>query len=259
MTLTHRQTTIVRALLDLYREAHEPIPYRVVAERLRVSGPTAYRMLRLAEAQGYVEAVYAPRPPVAGAGRSAVLFAPTALAQRRIADAAGASTDVDWEATKRRVLEALRSHSIPDAENIAQLVAELEQPATPLATAGRLIAALMITLEDSRPRGGQGELPIRLADTGGRMGLAALGGLLVGLAWADRTRRALSARLARQLQRLTQALATLSPAEEADLAEFVEQLARRLRARRDAPPVAQGAGAPPVPRRQARPSHPAES
>jgi DNA-binding Lrp family transcriptional regulator len=258
MTLTHRQTTIVRTLLDLYGEAHEPIPYRAVAERLGVSGPTAYRMLRLAEARGYAAAVYAPRPPVGGVGRSAVLFAPTALAQRRIVDAAGPSADLDWEATKRRVLEALQGRRLPDAGQIRELVADLDQPTTPLGTAGRLIAALMITLEESRLRNGRGELPIRLADTGGRMGLAALGGILVGLAWADRTRRALSARLEQQLQRLTEALATLSPAEEADLMEFVEQLSRRLRARRDALRGREGPAAAAVPGGRARPTHPAE-
>jgi DNA-binding Lrp family transcriptional regulator len=237
MTLTHRQTAIVRVLLDLCREPHEPISYRAVAERIGVSPPTAYRLLRLAEAKGYARAVYAQRPSVGGVGRSAVLFAPTDLARRLIADVAGPHADADWEATKSRVLEALSVRRVPDAESVQQLLSELDRPASALATAGRLIAALMIALEELRPRPGNRDLPIRLADTGSRVGLAALGGLLVGLAWADQRRRSLTSRLERELQRLTAALGTLSPAEEADLADFVEQMSGLLRARRAAPPL----------------------
>lgn len=229
MTLTHRQTAIVRVLLDLYRSAHEPISYRVVAEHLSVSAPTAYRMLRLAEAQGFVEAVYAPRPAGSGVGRAAVLFAPTDLARQLLDEVAGPNADADWEATKRRVLEALDRGRLAHGEYISELLAELEAPASPVATAGRLIAALMIALEESRTATDRRELPTWLTDGGGRMGLAALGGMLVGLTRADRTRRALSARLENQLQNLTSALAVLSPADEADLREFVRQLGRRLR------------------------------
>jgi DNA-binding Lrp family transcriptional regulator len=237
MTLTHRQTMIVRVLLDLYREAREPISYRVVAERLGVSAPTAYRLLRLAEAEGYVAAVYAPRPAVGGVGRAAVMFVPTEPAHRLIASVAGPEGDADWEATKRRVLEALDGGRLPDAERIGELVAELDTPGSSLATAGRLIAALMLMLEESRAPADRRELPVRLAEGGGRMGLAALGGLLVGLAWADRRRRVLSARLERRLQHLTDALAALSPAEAADLTDFVEQLGRRLRECSATPPA----------------------
>ncbi len=228
MTLTHRQMAIVRTLLDLYRSAREPISYRVVAERLGVSAPTAYRMLRLAEAQGYATAVYAPRPPRGGVGRSAVLFAPTDLARQLIDEVVGPDADADWEASQRRILEALGDGRVADEAFVSELLAELEAPGTPAATAGRLIAALMIALEESPTLADRHELPTWLTEGGGRMGVAALGGLLVGLTRARRTRRALSARLESQLQRLTDALAVLSPAEEAELGEFVKQLGRRL-------------------------------
>ncbi len=256
-SLTHRQSDAVGALLDLYAEARQPISYRRVAERLGVGPATAYRMLRLAQAKGYVEAIYR-RPPGPSAGRSPVLFAPTPLAGERLAELAGFAADAGWEATRRRVLELVETPgALPDEAELRELLAGLREPATPLARAGLTIAGLMIELEEARPRGGRGRprggrgrlpgdrtgaLLARLAEGGSRLGLATLGGLLLGLAWAeratdraadqaDRVGRTISDRLDRRADLLVDALASLSTEQAAELARFVAQLGRLMRAR----------------------------
>ncbi len=234
MKLTHRQSAAVAALLDLYADSREqPIAYRQVAERLGVAPTTAYRMLRLAEKMGYLRAIYAARPAERSAGRSAVLFEPTDLARRTIAAVAGPPPDEAWETTRARILDALAS---PEAaaynDALRDLLAGLEEPGTPVDVAGRTIAALMISLEQSREGVDDTDLLDRIARPGTRFGVATLGGMLLGLAWADRATRTLADRLDRQVDRFESALAELSPEQSSAIAGFVAQLDVALRARR---------------------------
>lgn len=235
MKLTHRQSAAVSVLLDLYAESRQqPIAYRQVAERLGVAPTTAYRMLRLAEKVGYVRAVYATRPSARSVGRSAVLFAPIDLAQltRAVAESAP-PPDETWETTQTRLLEGLTSPEVATYEDaLRDLLAGLEEPGTPIDVAGRTIAALMISLEGSRGGADDGDLLDRMARAGSRFGLATLSGMLLGLAWADRTTRSLADRLDRQAERFQSALAELSPEQSRAIAGFVAQLDVALRARR---------------------------
>ena len=235
MKLTHRQSAAVAVLLDLYAESREqPIAYRQVAERLGVAPTTAYRMLRLAEKMGYVRAIYAARPAARSVGRSAVLFEPTDLARQTIAAVASPPPpDEAWETTRARLLDALAS---PEAavykDALRDLLAGLEEPGTPIDVAGRTIAALMISLEESRGAADDSDLLDRMARGGTRFGLSTLSGMLLGLAWADRATRALADRLDRQIDRFESALAELSPEQSSAIAGFVAQLDVALRARR---------------------------
>ncbi len=267
MELTVRQAAAVSILLDLYAEARQPISYRRVADRLQVAPATAYRMLRLAEAKGYVAAVYAPPPREISPGRSSLLFAPTGMAQEQLEAVAGRPlapadvadvADADWEATKRRILESLAGREgTPGQEGFEELLAGLEEPGTPLGLAGRMIAALMIALEESRERatagsgsrGGRGatsahgapagaavareesEFVQRLAAGGTRFGLTTLGGMLLGLAWADHRGRRLARRLEPHLERFQSAVASLSPEQATDLSGFAGQVDQELRDR----------------------------
>ena len=262
MKLTARQAAAVSILLDLYAEARHPISYRRVAERLGVAPATAYRMLRLAEAKGFVAAVYAAPPREISPGRSSVLFAPTEMAREQLEAVVGrplAPADVvdvadpDWEAAKQKILESLAvREGIPGQEEFEELLAGLEEPGTPLGLAGRMIAVLMIGLEESRDRaavrsrgaGGAGpatrpspgaaeqsEFVQRLAGVGTRFGLSTLGGMLLGLAWADRRGRRLARRLEPHLERFQSAVASLSPEQATDLSGFAGQVEQELRVR----------------------------
>lgn len=235
MDLTYRQSAAVGALLDLYAESQEqPIAYREVAERLGVGPATAYRLLRLAERQGYLRATYAARPAERSVGRAPVLFEPTDLARSTLAKIASPPPpDEAWETTRARLLEALAS---PDAaaidETLRELLASLDEPGTPVDVAGRTIAALMIGLEQAHVGLDDNDLLGRIARPGTRFSLTTLGGMLLGLAWADRTTRNLAVRLDGQVGRFEAALAALSPGQSSVIAGFAAQLNVALRARR---------------------------
>lgn len=235
MKLSYRQSAAVAALLDLYAESRQqPIAYRQVAGQLGVAPTTAYRMLRLAEKMGYVRAIYAVRSAGHSVGRSPVLFEPTDLAQGTIAAIASPPpSDEAWGTTRGRILEALAS---PEAtafkDALEELLASLDEPGTPVDVAGRTIAALMISLEESRGGADDSDLLERIARPGTRFGLSTLGGMLLGLAWADRATRTLADRLDRQVGRFQAALAELSPEQSSAIAGFVAQLDVALRARR---------------------------
>lgn len=71
-----------------------------------------------------------------------------------------------------------------------------------------------------------------MARAGTRFGLSTLGGMLLGLAWANRATRTLAERLDRETERFQSALAELSPEQSRAIAGFVAQLDVALRARR---------------------------
>lgn len=108
MKLTRRQATFIRNLLDLYRETHEPVHYSVLAERLGVSRFTAYDMLRLLEAKGFVTSDYQLTGGKSGPGRSEIVFAPTPRAHQLMAELVG-NVDTDWETIREQVLAKMRS------------------------------------------------------------------------------------------------------------------------------------------------------
>lgn len=98
----------------------------------------------------------------------------------------------------------------------------------------------MICLEQAAAPGD--ELLARLVERGSRFGIATLGGLLLGLALADRvadrTGRFVAYRLDRQVDSFASAVAALSPAQATDLTRFAAQLGRFLRGRRLGGPAA---------------------
>src|SRR5258706_2294354 len=105
MELTRRQTTFMERLVDLYHEAHGPIPYSTLALRLGVSRFTAYDMLRLLEEKGLVTSAYQLTAGKSGPGRSEVLYEPTERAHALVAQLANAGGGLEWAAVKRRLVE----------------------------------------------------------------------------------------------------------------------------------------------------------
>src|SRR5574340_359841 len=106
-SLTPRQRRMLENLIDLYREAHEPVHYTLVAQRLGIRNTTAYEMLKLLERDGYVTSEYVLSGN-AGPGRSSVVFAPTrrAHAAFRLL-ASGLDKNSEWETVKKQILSRL--------------------------------------------------------------------------------------------------------------------------------------------------------
>lgn len=234
MKLTNRQAEAIAVLVDLYsRSREQPIAYGLVAERLGVSPSTAYRMLRLAEKLGYVRAIYA-RGSRNQAGRSPVLFEPTDLAHDSIeALAAHEDRAEGFSLTLSRILAALASDS-DDALSQAfeQILAGLDESRSPIDIAGRMIVALMICVEDSAATDEGNRLVELIARPATRFTVSTLGGMLLGLATADRASRRLASRMDRQLSKFQTALEQLSADDSAAITALAAQLHVALEARR---------------------------
>lgn len=235
VSLTHRQADVLATLFDLYVEADEdPISYKAVAERLEVAPATAYRMIRIAEAKGYVVANYVSPGRSRSPGRAAVLFAPSAKAREMANRIAGDSAArADWEATKARILEAVQQWDEDTTEAVVgDLLATLHAPSTPLNEAATILAALMIGIETSQAAlPDRDDLVGRLTAESSRLGLATLGGMLIGLTWADRTGRHLHRRLDGAVDRLPAVIGRVPPESTGEVVGLVGLVARTLRSR----------------------------
>ena len=124
MKLTKRQDSFIKNLLDLYKEAQEPIHYTVLAERLGVSRFTAYDMLRVLEEKGFVKSEY-KLPDQEKTGRSERLFFPTEAAHRLISAIKADDVEYDWEIIKQRVLEMLQSGEYDNLDIGPELLARV--------------------------------------------------------------------------------------------------------------------------------------
>jgi Mn-dependent DtxR family transcriptional regulator len=124
MKLTKRQETFIMNLLDLYREAQQPIHYTVLAERLGVSRFTAYDMLRVLEDKGFVSSEYR-LPEESRSGRSERVFLPTAYAHRFMAALLNDETEYNWASVKERILELLSSGEFADQDIGPEIIARV--------------------------------------------------------------------------------------------------------------------------------------
>lgn len=127
MQLTPRQEEFVRNLLDLYTESRGPIHYSALAERLSVSPITAYDMLRLLEARGYVRSDYRLEKAKRGPGRSTVVFVPTDKAHRVVARFGSGIQEPNWERVKDAMLDEIRSGRSEEHELAVDMLAHAPQ------------------------------------------------------------------------------------------------------------------------------------
>ena len=129
------------------------------------------------------------------------------------------------------MLEVLASDDGDTAQAIELLVGGLDRPQTPVETAARMIAALMIGVESSAAEEQEHQLADLVARPATRFSLSTLSGMLLGLALADRATRSLAGRLERQLTKLQTALGDLSVDEAASITAFAAQLLVAMEAR----------------------------
>lgn len=102
MQLTRRQREVVTKLIALYRTLDgRPLHYSELADYIGVNRFSAYDMLKLLEEKGIVESFYRVSQ---GAGRSEVLFAPTAQALQAIQQVAAVVEAANWESLREQLL-----------------------------------------------------------------------------------------------------------------------------------------------------------
>ena len=230
ITITGRQKAFLKRFLDLYNQAQESLHYAHVAEVLGMGKITAYDMLRSLKERGLVRAEYVLRGKGQGAGRSTVLFLPTAQAHNLFAELTGEDWDkVEWEAVKARILDALRQRS--DYQNLLEeILARLPQQTTPLVYAAEMATAVILNLllvEKETPTSALVER-LRALGLPGEVGLDALGGLAVGLSLVERANRRLTDKLVGATRFYQQSLAHLGREGKAHLNNFVQEVIKTV-------------------------------
>lgn len=234
MKLTGRQKAFLSQFLDLYREAREPLHYTTVAEHLGVSKITAYDMLRLLDERGLVECEYVLRGKGRGAGRSSIVFRPTPKAHALFAELAGEAVDLEeWEAAKARILKALEAGKGGDYQDLLkEILDRLPERQSPLLYVAEMVTAVILSLQQLREDASASGLSDRLHSLGlpEEVGLNALGGLAVGLSFAERANRRLINLLLSHVDRYQELISRLSAENLRRLADFTGEVMRILEA-----------------------------
>jgi transposase len=180
MELTRRQTTFMERLVDLYHEAHGPIHYSTLAQRLGVSRFTAYDMLRLLEEKGLVTSAYQLTAGKSGPGRSEVLYEPTEQAHALVSQLGGAGGTLEWTAVKRRLVENFGGQNGHDRELTQAMLARVpRQGPAPLRYCLEVMTVVALRLKSrTRRRALARWLPalLQAPEGGDRASLSLLGG-----------------------------------------------------------------------------------
>ena len=227
MKLTGRQRAFLGKFLDLYREIDGPLHYTTVAERLGVGKVTAYDMLRLLEEKGLVSSEYT-LPVNRSAGRSSIVFHPTPKADEVITQLAGKGWEqAEWQEVKEQILQALRAGRGSDYhELLNDIFLRINEQSSPLLAAAEMVTAVILSLNQLKARTTMVGLSKHLQNLGfpGEMGLNALAGLTVGLAFAERANRHLASRLTSHVQRFQDNLSRLSAENKQHLSDFAQEV-----------------------------------
>jgi len=226
--LTRRQQEFLSKLLDLYRQEGEPIHYSTVAEHLGVGRVTAYEMLRLLEDRGLVQLEYQRPKELRGPGRSSVVFRPTPLAARTLADLAGGGLGEElWERAKTRILEQLRAGRASGYETLLdELLARLPEQRSPIIYLTEMVTAIVLSLNSLKDVAEARGMTKILSNIGlpGEIGLSALAGLGAGLSLVERANRRIAKALLVQVNKYHSNLSELSTENRRRLAEFTREV-----------------------------------
>ncbi len=231
MSLTRRQRATLEKLIDLYREAREPIHYTLVAQRLGVRNTTAYEMLKLLEREGYVTSEYVVSSN-AGPGRSSVVFVPTSRAHATFRHLAGnLDSDVDWQTAKQQILSKLGQGEGIEQALLQELMSRLSDAEPPLVYCAKTLTALLLNLDrEARHRLPQYELIRRLltSEPSAPNLLSLLPGFVLGLAWFEPARR-FSEKLIQSSEVCQARLQQLDDANRSVLVDFIRQVLNSMR------------------------------
>ncbi len=226
--LTGRQQEFLSKLLDLYRHSGEPIHYSTLAKRVGVGKVTAYEMLRLLEDRELVKAEYQRPEDPGGPGRSTVVFRPTPLAARTLADLAGGDwVEEEWEQVKIRILEQLRVGKVSGYETLLnELLARLSDQRSPIIYLTEMVTAIVLSLNLLKDVAEANGLLVILRNIGlpGEIGLSALSGLSAGLSLVERVNRRMASVFLAQANKYQSILSELTAENRRRLAEFTREV-----------------------------------
>ncbi len=239
MELTLRQKAFFDKLVDLYREAHRPIHYTVLARGLGVSRFSAYDMLKLLEAKGLVRAEYVLDAREGGPGRSSVVFAPLLRAQELLSRlVTNPAEQGEWTQTVAHILGHLRQEQSPagprDSGLLEELMAAIPKAMSPLAYSAQTLTALLLPVRN-RLESLDHDLTTILnldeegAEAGG--GLELLAGFALGASLTDTTSRLgrdISSRLAQYSRICQNHIARMDAERRQVLGQFVREVLANL-------------------------------
>jgi len=233
MELTLRQKAFLDKLIDLYHEAHHPIHYSVLAEKLGVSRFSAYDMLRLLETKGLVRSEYVLEEHKGGPGRSAVFFYPLARAREVLSRLVGTPAEQrEWAATQERILADLRQAERGEGRLLEDLLAAIPKTISPLAYSAQVLGALFYAARnwvEELDKGLSALLsPEEMSAPGS--GLDLLAGFALGLSLAtEGVSREISAKLVEYSRTCQSYIQSMDAERRRLLAEFIQEIVTLLR------------------------------
>ena len=228
MELTYRQKSFLRMLLELYREARQPLHYTQVAQRLGLGKSSAYDMLRLLERKGLVMSDYVLPKESSSPGRSQVRFWPTARAKKIISML---TSDVEedgeeWQRVKARILNRLRFGKASSRERVMREVTKMIPKAqSPLAVCVEVVTMLLLSVKKVQYNlGPQSILAKVLAAPPSKLGMSLSAGLAAGMVHMDAASRQIIDHLDEYAKRYETSLQELSAKNVEDLHEYTQDV-----------------------------------
>lgn len=228
MELTGRQQAFLQDFLDLYQATNQPLHYTLVAERLGVGKITAYDMLRLLEEKGLVCSEYVLSEHHRGAGRSSIVFYPTARAADVLTELVGEDWEqLAWDDARNRILAALQTGRAGEYEQLVNdILVRVDEQRGPLIFAGQIAAAAILVLRALLGNAGRTGLREQLGAAGfpDTVVPEALVGLAVGLSFAEQLNRQLTTQLLHHMEPYQLCLAKLSQRAKRQLSQFSQEV-----------------------------------
>lgn len=188
MELTFRQKAFLSKVLDAYREMQGPIHYSLVAEKLGLSNSATYDMFRILEQKGMITSEYDTPKEISGPGRSNVRFVPTAETIELFSHLAGDIREQDeWEDIKTRVLTNLSKGEAEDYKDILnELLDRMPKPRSSLVVCAEAMTVLLLNLREIKQEmTEQSSVDNILKAPASKLRMSILGGLILGLSYAD--------------------------------------------------------------------------
>jgi len=220
-SLTERRKQFLQKLLDLYQRTNLPVHYESVAQALGVSKWTAYDMLKELEKLGFLRRDYAVSR--GQAGRSLIVFTPTAEAERLFARTrVSLAEPEEWETVKAQVIGLLgQLKGTHSGEAIQRLLHDLPNVESRVTFYAHLLGLLILYVRGLGER--TAPLVERLvgAAPGAEMRLTLFVGVVVGTV-IQTMGQSLSVELADMVGRFLGYVRDLDPREQEMLGRFLD-------------------------------------